>query len=103
MDNQEFSKHRLREMAEAQRGSSPNFAPKARLVQDAPPAGGWQGWDTHRKVPGRGPPGLLIFAGVSAFCVWGLWRIAKSNQRRTYVVPWKANIFHTQDPLAFVN
>eukprot|EP01122_Echinamoeba_exundans_P009273 TRINITY_DN3232_c0_g1_i2.p2 TRINITY_DN3232_c0_g1~~TRINITY_DN3232_c0_g1_i2.p2 ORF type:complete len:136 (-),score=12.83 TRINITY_DN3232_c0_g1_i2:132-539(-) len=66
----------------AERGNSPNFAPKARLVQDARPVGGWQGWDTHRKVPGRGPPGLLIFAGVSAFCVWGLWRIAKSNQRR---------------------
>lgn len=86
-------------MAEAQRVGA-NISPKARLVQDAPPASGWVGWDTRRRLPGRGPPGIAIFAGVAAYCVWGLWRIAQSHNRQAYVHSERERIFFcTAHPL----
>lgn len=30
-------------------------------------------------------PGIALIFGAAAVCFWGLWRVAKSNQKRAYV------------------
>ena len=30
-------------------------------------------------------PGIALMFGAAAVCVFGLWRVAKSNQKRAYV------------------
>lgn len=35
--------------------------------------------------PRKQVPGIALIFGMGAFCLWGLWRVAKSNQRKGYV------------------
>ncbi|GJE84340.1 GRIM-19 [Phanerochaete sordida] len=44
-----------------------------------PPSGGFQQIRYKRNLPFRGPSGVVILAGVTAFCGYGFYRIGLGN------------------------
>ena len=49
------------------------------FAQDLPPQGGYQPIRYKRNLPARGPGGIAIFAGVTAICAYGFWRVGQGN------------------------
>lgn len=47
--------------------------------QDMPPPGGFQQIRYKRNLPFRGPSGLVVLAGVTAFCGYGFYRVGLGN------------------------
>ncbi|KAI9312385.1 GRIM-19 [Dichotomocladium elegans] len=54
----------------------------ARGTQDLPPAGGYGQVRYRRYLPNRGPSGLVIMAGITAFCAFGFYRVGQGNLER---------------------
>ncbi|CAM0139790.1 hypothetical protein VKS41_009336 [Umbelopsis sp. WA50703] len=51
-------------------------------TQDLPPPGGYSEVKYRRYLPKRGPSGLVIFAGLTAICGFGFYRVAQGNLER---------------------
>ncbi|KAI7870955.1 GRIM-19 [Spinellus fusiger] len=48
-------------------------------VQDSPPAEGFSEVRYRRYLPKRGPSGLALFAGITAVCTYGFYKLAQGN------------------------
>ncbi|KAI8640232.1 GRIM-19 [Parasitella parasitica] len=52
------------------------------MAQDLPPAEGFPEVKYRRYLPKRGPSGMVILAGVTAFCGFGFYRVFQRNVER---------------------
>ncbi|CAO3611849.1 unnamed protein product [Cunninghamella echinulata] len=50
--------------------------------QNLPPAGGYPEVKYRRYIPKKGPSGLAIFAGITAVCTYGFYRVGQHNLER---------------------
>lgn len=59
--------------------------PKAKLVQDLPPPGGFPAFDLYkeRHIP-RMPPGLFLWGVAGSIVAYGWYKLIKVQNRRVY-------------------
>jgi hypothetical protein len=74
-----YSKHTCQV---APKAVSHQLSMSTQATQELPPPGGYPEVKYRRYLPKRGPSGLVIFAGLTAICGYGFYRVAQGNLER---------------------